>query len=152
VWDGLVAEQLLPFRLSPHCTPDFAEKHGPFRQAGDLLSCPLVEREDWAWARWFEAAGCGEVDLRGLPSVRLHSRNLFGEAALASRGAALLNPELYAAEVAGGRLVQPFETVLDLSPRAFWLVYPETSRRSRAVRLFSAFLSEHVATSSSDSG
>lgn len=139
-WPGLIAHKLADFRLTPLCSPGFVERHGPFNRPDDLLSTPLIERDDPAWPRWFAAAGLPEVELTGGPALRLATRNLYGEAALASRGVALLMPLFYAAELVQGRLVRPFETVLNMEPSAYWFSYPASQRRARPIRLLRDWL------------
>ena len=58
-----------------------------------------------------------------------------GSAAMAGQGVAILTRALFAAELADGRLVQPFDLVGD-DGHAYWLVYPEAApQRSQDPRL-----------------
>ncbi|WP_363323472.1 LysR substrate-binding domain-containing protein [uncultured Bradyrhizobium sp.] len=108
--------------------------------ARDLLALPLVEAKDPAWPQWFEAAGCPTPNMTSRPALRLAGRDFYGQAALAGRGVALLTPELYARELSTGQLMQPFSTVIDLEPRAYWFVYPASRKRSRPIRLLQNWL------------
>lgn len=139
-WPGLVAHRLAALTLSPLCSPAFVARHGPFRTPRDLLAAPLIERTDPAWTRWFAAAGVAEADPGGGPALRLRTRNLFSEAARASRGAALLMPSLYGADLVEGRLVQPFDVVLDMRRTAYWFCCLEAQRASRPIRLLRQWL------------
>ena len=65
-------------------------------------------------------------------------------AAEAGQGLALASPILFGAEIAAGRLVQPFEVTLHHA-RDVWLVYPQERRRARKITAFREWLLERVA-------
>jgi LysR family transcriptional regulator, glycine cleavage system transcriptional activator len=48
---------------------------------------------------------------------------------------ALLTPAYYRQELAAGRLVQPFDDVID-EGTAFWLAYPEARRNVPKIKIF----------------
>jgi LysR family glycine cleavage system transcriptional activator len=56
----------------------------------------------------------------------------------------LASPIYFAAEIAAGRLIQPFETLTPFSP-GVWLVYPAERRRSPKIAAFRAWLTAIVA-------
>ena len=65
-------------------------------------------------------------------------------AAQAGQGLALASPILFAAEIAAGRLVQPFEVTVHHG-RDVWLVYPRERRRARKITAFRDWLLACVA-------
>jgi LysR family glycine cleavage system transcriptional activator len=65
-------------------------------------------------------------------------------AAQAGQGLALASPILFAAEIASGRLVQPFPVTLHYE-RSVWLVYPQERRRARKIAAFREWILECVA-------
>ena len=76
-------------------------------------------------------------------AIRFDSQQMEGAAAIAGQGVAILTAELWAGEVAAGRLVQPFPAVADAG-RSYWLVYPEARRGSRRIRAFRDWLLAEV--------
>ncbi|NHZ94808.1 LysR substrate-binding domain-containing protein [Massilia sp. CCM 8734] len=105
---GMVAQPLFADRFAPVSGPQL----GPLTLA-DLDQVPLIDFK-WShahplnptWKNWFAQAG--------LPWKSHHGQLLFSgedhaiQAALAGQGIALLSLELVAADLAAGRLVQPF--------------------------------------------
>jgi LysR family transcriptional regulator, glycine cleavage system transcriptional activator len=144
VWPGLTSQKLLPFRLTPLCSPNFIERFGPLKSAEDLLRVPIIEASDPYWTEWFALSGLKNAELTAGLALKLHSRNLYGEAALRGQGIALLSPILYEEELREGRLVQPFSLVADMSPRAYWFVYPVTRRRFATVQAFRKWITKYV--------
>jgi LysR family transcriptional regulator, glycine cleavage system transcriptional activator len=140
-WPGLEAHKIVPFRLAPLCSPALFEGR-VVTSPKDLLGLPLLEPDDPAWPLWFEAAGFPNPDMDKRPALRMSSRDLYGQAALAGRGVALLSPELYSHELSTGELVQPFPAVVDFEPRAYWLVSPASQRRSRSLQLLRNWLTD----------
>jgi LysR family glycine cleavage system transcriptional activator len=144
VWPGLRSHKLLPFQLTPLCSPAFIERFGRLKSAEDLLAVPVVETSDPYWSVWFAQSGLRDVNLVIKPTLKLRSRNLYAEAALRGHGIALLSPILYADELRAGRLIQPFSLVADMSPRAYWLVYPIRRSRFTTVQAFRDWIMKHV--------
>jgi LysR family glycine cleavage system transcriptional activator len=144
VWSGLRSHRLLPFKLTPLCSPAFIERFGRLKSAKDLLGVPLFETSDPCWSVWFSQSGFTNIDLGTKPGLKLRSRNLYAEAALRGHGVALLSPILYADELKTGRLIQPFPLVVDMSPRAYWFVYPITRSRFTTVQAFRHWITKHA--------
>ena len=59
--------------------------------------------------------------------------------ALAGQGVALGSPILFAAEIAQGRLIRPFETTWDHN-QGYWLVYPTDRSRVPKITAFRDWL------------
>jgi LysR family glycine cleavage system transcriptional activator len=144
VWPGLRSHKLLPFQLTPLCSSTFIKRFGCLKSAKDLLEVPLVERSDPYWAIWFAKSGLPNVDLGIKPDLKLQSRNLYAEAAQRGHGAALLSPVLYSDEIRAGRLIQPFPLVVDMSPRAYWFVYPVKRSKFTTVQAFRHWITKYA--------
>ena len=69
-----------------------------------------------------------------------------GSAAIAGQGVAILTRALFAAELADGRLIQPFDLVGD-DGHDYWLVYPEARRNVPKIRAFREWLLAEIAAS-----
>jgi LysR family glycine cleavage system transcriptional activator len=85
---------------------------------------------------WLEANGL-PVDIldkqQHLPSLQVQALN--ASAAMAGAGVALLTPAYYRREIEEGRLVQPFEQVID-EGNSYWLAYPESRRNVPKIKHF----------------
>jgi LysR family glycine cleavage system transcriptional activator len=133
-WPDLDAHFLLPSRFAPVLSPGLRGTVD-LRKPADLLRLPLIGPGDRWWREWFEAAGVPSVDLSGRPDNTMGSQQFEGVAAMAGQGVAIVNPFFFAAEIADGRLVQPFDLVME-DKRGYWLVYPTARRRLRKVQAF----------------
>lgn len=122
-WLGLHSTPIADTRFAPVCAPSIAHR---LRTPQDLAALPLLRsyRED-EWPRWCEAAGVTGIEARG--PVFDSSLALAGAAALGA-GVALLPLAMFERELREGRLVQPFDTGIDLG--RYWL----TRLRSRRER------------------
>lgn len=134
-WPGLAAHRLLRAGFSPMLSPQLAASAG-IHEPADLLKLPLLDANDRWWADWFRAAGVTVPhDLATRPSTRLGAQAYEANAAMAGQGVAILTPTMFTAELADGRLIQPFDLVGD-DGHAYWLVYPETRRNMPKIRVF----------------
>ena len=145
-WPGLAAHRLFPLLFTPVCSPELLRRAGPVDGPADLLRLPLLTPTDPWWRLWFERAGVIADGLAARPGIDLESQQIEGQAALAGQGVAMLTPSLWAAELASGRLVQPFDLVGD-DGWSFWLVYPEARRNLAKIRAWRDWLLEEVARS-----
>jgi DNA-binding transcriptional LysR family regulator len=121
-WDNARATKFLSGDNVAVCSRSFLEKHGPFREAKDLLSASLLHDTDQSgWQTWFRAAGLAHTEPQ--PGPIFEDFNLLRSAALAGSGAALCPASLIADDFAAGRLVQIFPTIIG-EDRAYYLVEP----------------------------
>ncbi len=134
-WPGVKAHLLMPIEFTPLCSPEFVGRGGPLATPADLLRLPLLDwRDDW-WRQWFALADIGDPQ-PALPSaIEVDSQVMLGRAAMAGQGVAILTPAYFAAELAAGRLVQPFDLVAR-SASSLWLVYPQDRRNAPKIRAF----------------
>lgn len=139
-WPGLVAHRLFLADFTPMLSPALARTIGGVKEPADLLRLPIIDAGDPWWAIWFELAGV-EVkdDLTRRPRSQLGSQAYEGRAAVAGQGVAILTRKLFAAELANGALIQPFDIVAD-DGHAYWLVYPEQRRNVPKIRAFRDWL------------
>ena len=99
----------------------------------------MLSPDDPWWADWFRLAGVEAPDLAAQAGLRLDNQQMDGAAALAGQGVAVLTPELWAAELRAGRLVQPFDLVAE-TDSSYWLVYPQERRHVPKIRAFREWL------------
>ena len=143
-WSGLAAHRLFPLHYAPVCSPELLQRLGPVREPADLLRLPLLTPTDPWWRLWFERAGVAADGIGTRAGIVLDSQQIEGRAALAGQGVAMVTPFLWAAELASGRLVQPFDLVGD-DEWSIWLVYPPARRNLAKVRAWRDWLLEEVA-------
>ncbi|HVM82805.1 MAG TPA: transcriptional regulator GcvA [Candidatus Binatia bacterium] len=135
VWPGLRSHQLIPITFTALCAPDFIERHGPFREPADLLRAPRLDAHDEWWRLWCQTAGIVQPPPPAPSNVSLDVQSLLGTAAIAGQGVAILMPAFFKADIAAGRLVQPFDLVAT-DGTSYWLVYPEARQGARKIRAF----------------
>jgi LysR family glycine cleavage system transcriptional activator len=143
-WPGLVAHRLMESDYTPMLSPRLLEKHGPLERPADLLKLPLIDPTDPWWSDWFSAAGVEPPDFSRRTEMRVGAQNLAAQAALAGTGAAILTPAFYTAELADGRLMQPFPLVRSAGS-SYWLVYLEGRKRAPKIRAFRDWILGEVA-------
>jgi LysR family transcriptional regulator, glycine cleavage system transcriptional activator len=138
-WPGLKAHRLLAGEFTPLLSPALLARAGPLESPADLLRLPRLDIDDEWWRRWFELAGVPDVSpptggtLGGTLTVEVQS--MAGTAAIAGQGVAILMPAFFTADIAAGRLVQPFDLVAT-DAHSYWLVYPEERRNTPKIRAF----------------
>lgn len=139
-WPDVEMECLLPQPFFPVATPDWRSR---LESPADLARVPIIHDEGTMvdWASWFEAAGAPMPPLNG---PRFSDPILALEAVLAGQGVMLAWDMVVADALALGRLVRPFETVVE-SRLAYWFLTTATAARSRKVRLFRDWLKREIA-------
>lgn len=140
---GLIYHQLLRGVYTPMLHPALAESIGGLHKPEDLLRLRIIDPGDVWWSQWFKDVGIENPGLDRYPRSRLNVQAFEAAAAIASQGVAMLTPELYADEVALGRLYQPFEH-LSTEGKNYWLVYPENRRNIRKIKLFRDWILKRI--------
>jgi LysR family glycine cleavage system transcriptional activator len=145
-WPGLETVRLFPSLFTPLCTPQVLASLGEVKGPADLLDAPRIGLDD-EWAAWFAAAGVTVPPASGTGQLRLaaDAQALEVAAALAHQGVVLASPIMFSAEIAAGRLVQPFDIVVPMGGGAMWLTYPADRRRARKIAAFREWLLSAVA-------
>lgn len=139
-WAGNKYDRLFDEELVPACSPKLIGNK-KISHAVDLSDFPLLlksARED-SWARWFEIAGCTDLEKIPIKGPRYDLFSMVIDAACAGIGAALV-PRLYIQDkLRSGELVIP----IDISIRGlkqYCLIYPDHKEVSSAVKLFVEWL------------
>jgi LysR family glycine cleavage system transcriptional activator len=134
-WPGLVATKLLDVRFTPMISPKLAAEVGGINEPKDVLKVPLLDPRDEWWIIWFRAHGLPLDELEKQTSPSFMMQTLDAEAAMAGMGITLLMPEYFQRELAEGRLVMPFDRLID-EDNGYWLAYPESRRNVPKIRHF----------------
>jgi LysR family glycine cleavage system transcriptional activator len=135
VWPGLRADWLMAEHIFPVCSPDLLNDARPLRTPEDLAHHTLlhttVSREDWQL--WLTAAGLpGTIATRR--GMTFDEGFMAIQAAMEGLGVALGRFHLVEADIAAGRLVAPFDTVLP-QDAGYYVVAPEaTAETAKIVR------------------
>ncbi len=144
-WPGLAAHRLFPADFTPMLNPGLAASIGGIREPADLLKLPIIDAGDSWWPIWFDLAG---IDVRDILARRPHaqfgSQAFVGRAAAAGRGVAIVSRALFAAELASGSLIQPFDIVGN-DGHAYWLVYQEARRNVPKIKAFRDWMLKAIA-------
>lgn len=134
-WPGLTAHKLLDVRFTPMLSPRLAALIGGVREPADILKLPLLDSKDPWWVRWLTIHNLPLDVLEHQTAPSLNMQSLDAEAAMDDLGVALLTPAYYRQELASGRLIQPFEHVVD-EGTGYWLAYPESRRNVPKIKRF----------------
>lgn len=140
-WPGLRADFLFRSHVAPICAPAFRDANN-IAVPSDLLRVDRLAPNDPWWAGWFAAAGVGRAppDRRGLD---LGTQLQEASAVQGGYGVALMTPMLWQAELASGRMVQPFDT-LYLPGTANWLVHRDNRVGVRKIERFREWLHDEL--------
>ncbi len=139
VWPGLRADFLMRQYLAPIASPAFIAEHG-IKEPADLLRVQRLAPNDSWWADWFAAAG---VDTPPAPSrrgIELDSQLQEASAVQAGFGVAMMTPLYWQADLASGRMVQPFETLYVSASSGMWLVHRDNRVGVRKIERFREWL------------
>jgi LysR family transcriptional regulator, glycine cleavage system transcriptional activator len=143
-WPGLRADWLLAEHLFPVCHPSLLTGPVPLRAPADLANHTLlhttVGRDDWQL--WLTAAGL-PVSIAGRRGLTFDQWFMAIQAATEGLGVALGRTHLVTADIAAGRLVVPFDTVLP-QDAGYYVVTPESRTESPKITLFRDWLLQAV--------
>jgi LysR family transcriptional regulator, glycine cleavage system transcriptional activator len=146
-YPGFRADRLFSVAMALVASPELVAGEPPLREPADLARHVLLHDDAMdlvangkAWQRWLEAAGVAEkVD--GSRGPHFSSNILSLEAASQKLGVALALRPLVDADIASGRLVEPFK--VEMKPgSAYFLVCPEVIADRPAVAVFRKWLLE----------
>jgi LysR family glycine cleavage system transcriptional activator len=134
-WPGLRAYWLMAERLFPVCSPALLQGTEPLKQPADLgrhtLLHTTVSRDDWGL--WLTAAGLPH-SIAARRGLTFDLGFLAIQAAMDGLGVALGRVHMVEADIAAGRLIAPFDTVLP-QDAGYYVVMPEaTADTSKLVR------------------
>jgi LysR family glycine cleavage system transcriptional activator len=140
VWPGLRADWLMAEHIFPVCSPDLLNDARPLRTPEDLAQHTLlhttVSREDWQL--WLTAAGLpGSIATRR--GMTFDQGFMAIQAAMEGLGVALGRFHLVETDIAAGRLVAPFDTVLP-QDAGYYVVAPEATAETAKIARFRDWL------------
>lgn len=143
IWPGLEAVFLFPAAQTVLAPPQLVAALGARPAPSDLLHVARVGAAA-EWAAWFAAAGVApETGPGGGPRIVADSQVLEVAAAMANGAAAIGSPVMFGADIAAGRLVQPFEVYVG-DVGGYWLAYPKDRARTRKIAAFRTWLLDQV--------
>jgi LysR family transcriptional regulator, glycine cleavage system transcriptional activator len=146
-WPGLIATKLLDVRFTPMLSPKLAESIGGVQEPADILKLPLLDPKDPWWVTWLNLHGLPLDILENQSAPSLNMQVLDANAAMAGLGVALLTPAYYRQELTDGRLIQPFDLVID-EGSGYWLAYPESRRNVPKIKAFRDWIVAEAANES----
>jgi LysR family glycine cleavage system transcriptional activator len=134
VWPGLLAYKLIDVRYTLMISPALAEKVGGLKTPADMFKIDLLDPHDEWWIEWFKACKQPLGKLR-MDLAPIGLQTITASAAMAGMGGALLVKEFFEQEIKDGRLIQPFDIVVD-TESAYWLAFPEARRNVPKIKAF----------------
>ncbi|MGD1954429.1 MAG: transcriptional regulator GcvA [Sphingomonadales bacterium] len=153
-YQELRSEKLLDEHVLPVCHPALLSGEKAIESLADLAEHTLIHDSSHSadpaapsWAMWLKAAGAGDVQAKR--SLHFDLETLALDAALAGKGVALARRILAAEDLAGGRLVAPFEGQVAVS-FAYYMVAPEPQWRQRKISEYVAWLKDEASGSAHD--
>jgi LysR family glycine cleavage system transcriptional activator len=134
VWPGLVAYKLIDVRYTLMISPKLAERVGGLKNTADMFKIDLLDPHDPWWVEWFRACGqpIGKLKMDLAP---IGLQTITASAAVSGLGGALLVREFFEQEIKDGRLIQPFDLLVDTA-EAYWLAFPEARRNVPKIKAF----------------
>jgi LysR family glycine cleavage system transcriptional activator len=139
-WPGLRADWLMAEDLFPVCSPALRAGANALRAPADLAHHTLlhttVSREDWQL--WLTAAGL-PVTIAARRGLMFDQGFMAIQAAMEGLGVAMGRRTLVEADMAAGRLVAPFDTVLP-ADAGYYVVAPLATAGATKIALFRDWL------------
>ncbi|HEV7310033.1 LysR substrate-binding domain-containing protein [Ensifer sp.] len=131
-WPGNDVFPLFPLDYVPVCTPSFLEKH-QLKAPADVLRVRRFGNASW-WRRWMIETGVEPPASNGTELI-FDVQAMDVATTLADHGIAIAVSTFLMEELRSGRLIRPFDHVVR-DGRAYWLVYPQSSRRQKKIQAF----------------
>lgn len=137
-WPDYRSLPLVPNVLLPLCSPELARSCGGDAQAlAQHVLFTTPHRPD-DWPLWLRAAGVG--DGGDLTFMSFESSAVAIQAAIASKGIALVQRALVEQELSSGTLVCPVDLALDRGPHTYRLVWKAGSAKEAAIEQLGRWL------------
>lgn len=143
-WPGLESVFLFPSAQTVLATPQAMAALGPNPRPEDLLQIECVGSAA-EWGAWYANAGVarGAPEPGGGPRITADTQVLEIATAMANGSVAIGSPVMFGADIAAGRLVQPFEIYIG-DVGGYWLAYPQDRGRARKIAALRAWLLDQV--------
>jgi LysR family glycine cleavage system transcriptional activator len=133
-YPGLHVEPLMEEGMTAVCSPALLEGEHPLRRPEDLAHHTLLHDRSWGyvgsapdWDMWLRAVGVTGVDASKGPHFDIATMAL--AAAVLGRGVALTTRSLVEDDLKAGLLVAPFDLVVPLDSRMYFVCLPEALKR-----------------------
>jgi DNA-binding transcriptional LysR family regulator len=148
-----ISDLLWPVRLTILCHPDVAARHAgqdlaTFVEANEIIHVRINEvARHHMWAEFSRQAGITQVNIdRG---IVFDTAMLAVQYALSGEGLALVDGNLFADDLASGRLVKPFEVTLDNGYGYYLITHPD-GLGDMAIAFFRSWLIQRFGTPSAE--
>jgi LysR family glycine cleavage system transcriptional activator len=142
-WPDVRADWLMAEDIFPVCSPALLTGAKPLRTPADLANHTLlhvtITRDEWQL--WLTAAGA-PPQVSNARGLIFDERLMALQAATDGLGVALGRRRIVEADLAAGRLVAPFGTVVVSPDAGYYLVTPQGAVEPRKVALFRTWLTE----------
>ena len=148
-WTGVRTEYLMGEQVFPVCSPEYLKSAPPLNHPADLVEHTIIRCNIAAnpeWATWCDAVGL--TDFKPKQNLRFHNRVQSVAAAVGGLGIAMGRRPAVDDSLDAGKLVIPFDTMLD-GFGAYYLVYPDQSGRLPRIAAFRAWIMAQGATTDS---
>ena len=139
-WTGVRTEYLMGEQVFPVCSPDYLKSAPPLKHPADLVNHTIIRCNIAAnpeWATWCETVGL--TDFKPAQNLRFHNRVQSVTAAVEGLGIAMGRRPAVDAALESGKLVIPFDAMLD-GFGSYYLVYPDQSGRLPRIAAFRAWI------------
>jgi len=131
-WKNVMSYKIVQNELVPVCTPERARVlKVPEDLAHETLLHTVARPDDWA--TWLSAAGTRSVDTSH--GFTYESTELAYAAALGGYGIAIAQKALVEKELRDGRLVMPFDLLVDMGDFSYYAVLPLDSQIRKSAEL-----------------
>ncbi len=131
-WPGVNSHKVFNLDFFPVCAADLITPATPLNDLSDLRNFDLLHDANFDnWTAWIRQANLQNFNAR--TGTILDDTNVLIQAAIDGQGIAMCSSIFVSEHLADGRLVKPFDLVLEIDS-AYYLVYPEAHlQRDRVV-------------------
>ncbi len=137
-WPGVVADKLLSLDFFPVCSPAFLHNDKPLSHVDNLRYYSLLHDANYeCWRDWLELAGATGIEAE--KGTIIDDTNVLIQAAIDGQGIALGSTTFVEDHLESGRLVKPFDTILE-NEFSYYVVCPESHLKNPAVLAFKQWL------------
>ena len=148
-WQGVDAEAILQFSVSPVCTPALKQAIAGRSPAEALAEYPLIRQDYDDWDLWLEAAGF--AGWKPSRQLRFVDYSMAVTAAVKGDGILLGYSGYVDSEVAAGSLVYPFDLSVPTG-KGYYLVYRKERLADPRVQAFREWVMAETAIGASAAG
>jgi len=142
-WHDIDVELLYNVSLVPVCSKALLKDKHPLKSPQDLQHYPLihVSKRLYEWPEWLDISN---IEYSGFSrGLQLSSSQLATTAARENLGVALADRTLSSPEIESGKLIMPFDILLD-SQKAFYLAHNKNPMMTYGMRVFKEWVIDEV--------